>query len=56
MPNLDKLIVEFDKGLRTLFAPARTVRSVPGRDLPEAEMSAEEKRLAAALKIGRAHV
>lgn len=49
MPNLDKLIVEFDKGLRTLFAPARTVRSVPGRDLPEAEMSAEEKRLAAAL-------
>lgn len=49
MITMDDLIVEFDKGLRTCFAPARTIRPKPGRDLPEAEMSAEEKRLAAAL-------
>lgn len=47
--NLDQLIIEFDKGLRTVFAPAQTQRSVPGGDLPEAELSPEEKRHAAAL-------
>lgn len=46
---LDRLIIEFDKGLRTLLAPAQTLRPLPGRELPEADMSAEEKRLAAAL-------
>lgn len=49
MLNLDKLIIEFDKGLRTVFAPAPTVRPLPGKDLPQAEMSEEEKRLAAGL-------
>jgi ubiquinone biosynthesis monooxygenase Coq7 len=49
MNKLDELIVEFDKGLRTLFAPARTLRPLPGKSLAEAEMSAEEKRQAAAL-------
>jgi ubiquinone biosynthesis monooxygenase Coq7 len=49
MLDFDKLIVQFDKGLRTLFAPAQTLRPLPGDDLPEAEMSAEEKRLAARL-------
>lgn len=43
MISLDKLVVEFDKGLRTLFAPAPTLRSLPGGDLPDAELSAEEK-------------
>lgn len=46
---LDKLITEFDKGLRTLFAPAPTLRPLPGQDLPDAELAAEEKRHAAAL-------
>ncbi len=49
MLNLDKLIIEFDKGLRTVFAPAPTVRPLPGKDLPQAEMSESEKRLAAGL-------
>ncbi len=49
MLNLDKLIIQFDKGLRTLFAPAQTLRPLPGEDLPEAEMSEEEKRHAARL-------
>lgn len=46
---LDKLITEFDKGLRTLFAPAPTLRPLPGQDLPDAVLAAEEKRHAAAL-------
>ncbi len=46
---LDRLIVEFDKGLRTLFALAPTVRTLPGKQVSEAEMSESEKRLAAAL-------
>lgn len=49
MTPLDTLITEFDKGLRTLFAHAPTARPLPGKDLPDAEMSAEEKRHAAAL-------
>ena len=49
MTKFDEWIVEFDKGLRTLFAPARTTRPLPGSNLAEAEMGAEEKRLAAAL-------
>ena len=49
MLKIDDLIVEFDKGLRTLLAPARTSRPLPGKSLSETEMSAEEKRLAAAL-------
>jgi ubiquinone biosynthesis monooxygenase Coq7 len=49
MINLDRFIVEFDKGLRTLFAPAQTVRPQPGRELPEAPLSASDKKLAGAL-------
>jgi 3-demethoxyubiquinol 3-hydroxylase len=47
--NLDQLIIEFDKGLRTVFAPASTVRPVPGAKLPEAELTPDEKSQAAAL-------
>lgn len=45
----DSLIVEFDKGLRTLFAKASSVRPVPGEQVPEAELSPEERRHAGAL-------
>jgi ubiquinone biosynthesis monooxygenase Coq7 len=47
--NLDQFIIEFDKGLRTVFAPASTVRPVPGAELPEAELTPDEKNRAAAL-------
>ena len=45
----DDLIIAFDRGLRTLFANAPTVRSLPAGNLPEADMSETEKRHAAAL-------
>ncbi|GHT91322.1 2-nonaprenyl-3-methyl-6-methoxy-1,4-benzoquinol hydroxylase [Betaproteobacteria bacterium] len=45
----DKLIVEVDKGLRTLFAKAKSVRPVPGADQPEADLSPAERQHAAAL-------
>ncbi|MDD5248800.1 MAG: 2-polyprenyl-3-methyl-6-methoxy-1,4-benzoquinone monooxygenase [Rhodocyclaceae bacterium] len=46
---IDSLIVEFDKALRTVFAPAPAARPMPGADLPEAEMSPAERRHAAGL-------
>src|SRR4030065_2012812 len=46
---LDRLIVEFDKGLRTLFAPAPSNRALPGKALPQPELSESEKGLAAGL-------
>lgn len=46
---LDQLIIGFDKALRTVFAPAATIRPVPGSELPEADLSDEEKRQAASL-------
>ena len=49
MISLDKLAIEFDKGLRTLFAPAPTLRPLPGNDLPDVDLSAEEKRRAVSL-------
>lgn len=49
MLDLDKIITEFDKGLRTLFAHAPTLRPLPGKNMPDAELSAEEKRHAASL-------
>jgi len=49
LPTLDDLIVAFDKGLRTVFAPARSSRVVPGEDLPHAELSPAERAHAAAL-------
>src|SRR5688572_26708225 len=47
--NIDRLIVSFDRGLRTLFAPAVSVRRVPGDELPEAQLDPEEREHAAAL-------
>ena len=47
--NLDFLINPLDTALRTLFAPAQSERPMPGGMLPEAELSDDEKKLAAAL-------
>jgi 3-demethoxyubiquinol 3-hydroxylase len=49
MLDLDRLIVEFDKGLRTLFSKAQSARPFPDEGLPEAELSATEKKHAAGL-------
>lgn len=46
---IDKLILEFDKALRTVFASAPTIREMPGADLPEADLDEAERRHAAAL-------
>ena len=47
--SIDRFIVEFDKALRAVFAPAPTRRPVPGSDVPMPELSPEERRHAAAL-------
>ena len=47
--RLDDLIIGFDKGLRTVFAPARSARATPGDDLPDADLDATQRSLAAAL-------
>jgi ubiquinone biosynthesis monooxygenase Coq7 len=49
MVNLDRLIVEFDKGLRTLFSQAHSARPYPDANLPDAQMNEAEKKNAAAL-------
>lgn len=49
MLNLDRLIIEFDKGLRTLCGPAASQRPHPDNGIPEAELSDTEKKHAAAL-------
>jgi ubiquinone biosynthesis monooxygenase Coq7 len=46
---IDQAIIEFDKALRTVLAPARSVRPVPGEGIPDAEMSEAERAHAAAL-------
>ena len=46
---LDKLIIEFDKGLRTLFAPAQSLRKTPGAQLPEIALPEKDKKFATAL-------
>jgi 3-demethoxyubiquinol 3-hydroxylase len=49
MSLLDPLIIGFDKGLRTLFAPARATRPSPAAALPETQMLPEQQRLAGRL-------
>jgi ubiquinone biosynthesis monooxygenase Coq7 len=50
MTNLvEQLIVEFDRGLRTLAGTHRSGRNFPAEALPEAELSEEERRHAAGL-------
>ena len=40
----DRVITEFDRALRTVFAPARSVRPVPGDAQPEAGLDADQRR------------
>jgi len=49
MLNLDRLIIEFDKGLRTLFSQAHSARAHPDANLPETLLDEAEKKKAAAL-------
>ncbi len=49
MFDLDRLIVGFDRGLRTLFVLPQARRAEPGADLPEADLAPAERHLAAAL-------
>lgn len=49
MLNLDSLIVEFDKGLRTLFSQAHSVRAHPDASVEEGDLSDADKSKAAAL-------
>ncbi len=46
---LDTVIIEFDKGLRTLFAPATSLRAHPDAGMEDAGMSDSEKRHALGL-------
>jgi ubiquinone biosynthesis monooxygenase Coq7 len=48
MIEIDRLIVSFDRGLRTVFAPATSARA-PGEDLPESDMDGAARGHAAAL-------
>lgn len=41
---MDRLIIEFDKALRSVFAPAPTYRPVAWENMPEPELSESEKR------------
>jgi ubiquinone biosynthesis monooxygenase Coq7 len=49
MTLLDRFIIEFDKGLRTVLAEAQSVRPFPDRDCNETPLDAAEKRRTAAL-------
>lgn len=42
--SVDQLIIEFDRALRTLFAPARSVRPVPGSGLPDVGFDEVQKQ------------
>ena len=49
MLNLDSLIIEFDKGLRSIFSQAHSIRPHPDAGMGEGELSDSEKNRAAAL-------
>jgi ubiquinone biosynthesis monooxygenase Coq7 len=49
MIDIDRFIVSFDRGLRTLFGPASSTRAVPGEALPEDDLRPAERQHAAAL-------
>lgn len=49
MLDLDRLLIAADNALRTVFAPAATLRPVPGEALPDPELADAEKRHAAGL-------
>lgn len=45
----DRLILAFDRALRTVFGPSHASRPVPGENLPESELDPAQKAEAAAL-------
>lgn len=47
--TLDKIITEFDTGLRTLLAKPHSVRPHPDQDIPDVPLSSADKQHAAAL-------
>ena len=49
MLNIEKFIIGFDSALRTLLAPAQTVRKVPGKNITETELTQTEKNESSAL-------
>ena len=49
IPDFDRMIVAFDHGLRTLFASTRSARPHPDAGVDEAELTAGQRELAAAL-------
>ncbi|MEQ1555283.1 MAG: 2-polyprenyl-3-methyl-6-methoxy-1,4-benzoquinone monooxygenase, partial [Gallionella sp.] len=49
MLNLDRVIVEFDKGLRTLFSQAHSARAYPDADVAEGALDTAEKQHAQGL-------
>jgi 3-demethoxyubiquinol 3-hydroxylase len=49
MIDIDRLIIGFDRGLRTLFAPAHSLRAMPGGDAPEADLDKSRREYVAAL-------
>lgn len=49
---MDKAIINFDRALRTVFAPAVSRRPVPGHDLPDALLDdAERENVAALMRV-----
>lgn len=49
MINIDQFIVSFDRGLRTLFAHAQSLREVPGVSLHDAPLDETQRRTSASL-------
>lgn len=49
MIDADRLIVAFDKGLRTVFAPAQRLRDAPDATLPEPNLDEAQRRRAVSL-------
>lgn len=49
MFNVDRAIMFFDDGLRTVFAPARAARANPAAELPDSDLNEAEKRETEAL-------
>ena len=49
MIDIDKFITGFDKGLRTLFAPAQTLRPMPGDRLSDEALDETQRRASASL-------
>lgn len=41
--SIDRAIIEFDRALRFIWAPARTVRPVPGGHLPDAALDSTQR-------------